>query len=139
MAKSFTPAEWSRIESILDDVLELEPGARRAALDLLNRGATRIETELAGEPDVQADMMLLVGRITAISASTIAHSRSSSARWRFVPPARDATRTGRPRPWRSSPVCGYDRLQDEPYFKTDAHEASSLVATLGGQGPPARR
>ena len=33
------------------------------ALDLLNRGATRIETELAGQPDVQADMLLLVGRI----------------------------------------------------------------------------
>jgi eukaryotic-like serine/threonine-protein kinase len=33
------------------------------ALDLLNRGASRIETELGGQPDVQADMMLLLGRI----------------------------------------------------------------------------
>ena len=33
------------------------------ALDLLNRGATRIETELAGQPEVQGDMLLLVGRI----------------------------------------------------------------------------
>jgi eukaryotic-like serine/threonine-protein kinase len=33
------------------------------ALDLLNRGASRIETDLAGQPDVQADMMLLLGRI----------------------------------------------------------------------------
>ncbi len=33
------------------------------ALDLLNRGASRIETDLADQPEVQADMMLLLGRI----------------------------------------------------------------------------
>jgi serine/threonine-protein kinase len=33
------------------------------ALDLLNRGASRIETDLAGQPEVQAEMMLLLGRI----------------------------------------------------------------------------
>ena len=30
--RSFTPAEWSRIETILDEVLELEPAAREAAI-----------------------------------------------------------------------------------------------------------
>jgi serine/threonine-protein kinase len=30
--RSFTPAEWSRIDAILDEVLELEPAAREAAI-----------------------------------------------------------------------------------------------------------
>jgi serine/threonine protein kinase/Flp pilus assembly protein TadD len=34
------------------------------ALSLLENGARRVETELAGQPDVQAEMMLLLGRIT---------------------------------------------------------------------------
>ena len=33
------------------------------ARELLDRGATRIETDLAGQPEVQAEMMLLLGRI----------------------------------------------------------------------------
>jgi eukaryotic-like serine/threonine-protein kinase len=37
--------------------------AQVTARELLDRGATRIETDLAGQPDVQAEMMLLLGRI----------------------------------------------------------------------------
>ncbi len=37
--------------------------AQITARELLDRGATRIETDLAGQPDVQAEMMLLLGRI----------------------------------------------------------------------------
>jgi eukaryotic-like serine/threonine-protein kinase len=33
MPTSFSPEEWSRIEAILDEVLELDPAARAAALD----------------------------------------------------------------------------------------------------------
>ena len=33
MPTDFTPEEWSRIEAILDDVLDLEPAARAEALD----------------------------------------------------------------------------------------------------------
>ncbi len=38
-------------------------GRQVTAKDLLDRGAERIETELATQPDIQADMMLLLGRI----------------------------------------------------------------------------
>jgi eukaryotic-like serine/threonine-protein kinase len=57
--------EISRFLSSLFEVADpaLTNGADITALDLLNRGATRIESELADQPDVQADMMLLVGRI----------------------------------------------------------------------------
>ena len=57
--------EISRFLSSLFEVADpaLTNGADVTALDLLDRGAKRIETELAGQPDVQADMMLLVGRI----------------------------------------------------------------------------
>jgi serine/threonine-protein kinase len=37
--------------------------AQITARELLDRGATRIETELADQPDIQAEMMLLLGRI----------------------------------------------------------------------------
>jgi serine/threonine-protein kinase len=37
--------------------------AEITARELLDRGASRIETELAGQPDIQAEMMLLLGRI----------------------------------------------------------------------------
>ena len=32
MAHSFTPSDWSRIEAILDDVLERDPGERAEAI-----------------------------------------------------------------------------------------------------------
>jgi eukaryotic-like serine/threonine-protein kinase len=41
----------------------LTNAANITALDLLDRGATRIRSELEGLPEVQGDMMLLVGRI----------------------------------------------------------------------------
>jgi serine/threonine-protein kinase len=37
--------------------------AEITARELLDRGAARIETELAGQPDIQAEMMLLLGRL----------------------------------------------------------------------------
>jgi serine/threonine-protein kinase len=61
-------AKAREVSRFLSSLFEVADPARTnaadiTALDLLNRGATRIETELAGQPDVQADMMLLVGRI----------------------------------------------------------------------------
>jgi serine/threonine protein kinase len=61
-------AKAREVSRFLSSLFEVADPARAnaadiTALDLLNRGATRIETELAGQPDVQADMMLLVGRI----------------------------------------------------------------------------
>ncbi len=56
------------VSRFLSSLFEVADPARTnaadvTALDLLDRGATRIETELAGQPEVQGDMMLLVGRI----------------------------------------------------------------------------
>ncbi len=61
-------AKAREVSRFLSSLFEVADPARAnaadvTALDLLNRGATRIETELAGQPEVQADMMLLVGRI----------------------------------------------------------------------------
>ena len=41
----------------------LTNAAEVTARELLDRGASRVETELAGQPDVQAEMSLLLGRI----------------------------------------------------------------------------
>ena len=61
-------AKAREVSRFLSSLFEVADPARTnaadvTALDLLNRGATRIETELAGQPDIQADMLLLVGRI----------------------------------------------------------------------------
>ncbi|HEX2444256.1 MAG TPA: serine/threonine-protein kinase [Vicinamibacterales bacterium] len=50
MPTSFSPEEWSRIEAILDDVLELHPRAR----------ADAIERASAGNPKLRADLEALV-------------------------------------------------------------------------------
>jgi eukaryotic-like serine/threonine-protein kinase len=46
MPSSFTPEEWARIEEILDDVLELEPGARTIALDRACGGDAQLRAQL---------------------------------------------------------------------------------------------
>jgi eukaryotic-like serine/threonine-protein kinase len=61
-------AKAREVSRFLSSLFEVADPARAnaadiTALNLLDRGATRIETELVGQPDVQADMMLLVGRI----------------------------------------------------------------------------
>ncbi len=61
-------AKAREVSRFLSSLFEVADPARTnaadiSALDLLNRGAMRIETDLAGQPDVQAEMMLLVGRI----------------------------------------------------------------------------
>jgi eukaryotic-like serine/threonine-protein kinase len=46
MPSSFTPEEWARIEAILDDVLELEPGARAHALERACGGDAQLRAHL---------------------------------------------------------------------------------------------
>ena len=62
-------AKAREVSRFLASLFEVADPARTnaadiSALSLLQRGARRVETELAGQPDVQADMMLLLGRIT---------------------------------------------------------------------------
>ncbi|HEY7501766.1 MAG TPA: serine/threonine-protein kinase [Vicinamibacterales bacterium] len=61
-------AKAREVSRFLASLFEVADPARTkasdiTALSLLERGAQRVETELAGQPDVQADMMLLLGRI----------------------------------------------------------------------------
>ena len=65
---SLEAAKAREVSRFLASLFEVADPARAnaadvTALDLLNRGASRIETDLAGQPEVQADMMLLLGRI----------------------------------------------------------------------------
>jgi hypothetical protein len=78
MPKSFTSAEWSRIEAILDDVLELEPGARRSALDHACGGnailLAQVESLLAADTDAAQfletpAMVYAAGLVSASSGS----------------------------------------------------------------------
>jgi serine/threonine protein kinase len=46
MPTRFTPAEWARIEAILDDVLELDPPARAAAIDRACAGDARLRAQV---------------------------------------------------------------------------------------------
>jgi serine/threonine-protein kinase len=57
--------EVSRFLASLFEVADpaLTNAADITARELLDRGASRIETDLAAQPEVQAEMMLLVGRI----------------------------------------------------------------------------
>ena len=62
-------AKAREVSRFLESLFEVaDPARTRAsditALSLLERGARRVESELAGQPDVQADMMLLLGRIS---------------------------------------------------------------------------
>jgi hypothetical protein len=56
----FTPEEWSRIEVILDEVLELDPEARQAALDRACGGDTRLRAHVESlvEADARASTFL---------------------------------------------------------------------------------
>ena len=60
MATSFTPEEWSRIEPILDDVLELDPVARGLALDRACAGDARLRAQIESlvEADASAEVFL---------------------------------------------------------------------------------
>ena len=55
MSSAFTPEEWSRIEAILDEVLELEPGARAEALERACAGdailRAQVERLIAADTD----------------------------------------------------------------------------------------
>ena len=57
--------EVSRFLTSLFEVADpaLTNAASITARELLDRGASRIESQLAGQPDLQADMMILLGRI----------------------------------------------------------------------------
>jgi serine/threonine protein kinase/Flp pilus assembly protein TadD len=54
MPTPFTPEEWARIEMILDEVLELEPGERAAALDRVCAGDPRLRAHVEGLVAVDA-------------------------------------------------------------------------------------
>jgi eukaryotic-like serine/threonine-protein kinase len=61
-------AKAREISRFLESLFEVADPAKTnaasiTARELLDRGASRIESELAGQPDVQADMMVLLGRI----------------------------------------------------------------------------
>jgi eukaryotic-like serine/threonine-protein kinase len=61
-------AKAREVSRFLSSLFEVADPARTNAADitareLLDRGASRLETELAHQPDLQADMLLLLGRI----------------------------------------------------------------------------
>jgi serine/threonine-protein kinase len=61
-------AKAREVSRFLTSLFEVADPARTNAADitareLLDRGASRIESQLAGQPDTQADMMVLLGRI----------------------------------------------------------------------------
>jgi serine/threonine protein kinase/Flp pilus assembly protein TadD len=60
MSTSFSPEEWSRVEAILDDLLELDPSARPAAIERAAGGDTRLRAQLESllEADAGAEMFL---------------------------------------------------------------------------------
>jgi len=60
MAHRFTSSEWSRIDAILDDVLELEPGERAAAIARAcgDDGALRARVEALVAADTNASSFL---------------------------------------------------------------------------------
>jgi serine/threonine protein kinase/Flp pilus assembly protein TadD len=62
MPTSFSPEEWSRIEAILDDVLELEPEARSDAIARASAGDATLRSQLEAlvAADDRAEMFLEV-------------------------------------------------------------------------------
>ena len=87
-------AKAREVSRFLSSLFEVADPARTnaadiTALDLLDRGATRIETELVGQPDVQADMMLLVGRIYRDLGVYDRAQPLLERRWHCARPARD--------------------------------------------------
>jgi eukaryotic-like serine/threonine-protein kinase len=61
-------AKAREVSRFLTSLFEVADPARTnaasiTARELLDRGSSRIESQLAGQPDIQADMMLLLGRI----------------------------------------------------------------------------
>jgi serine/threonine-protein kinase len=60
MLPSFTPEEWARIDAILDDVLELDPADRLAAIDRACGGDARLRAHVLAlvAADARADVFL---------------------------------------------------------------------------------
>jgi serine/threonine-protein kinase len=60
MPPSFTPEDWSRIDAILDEVLELDATERAAAIDRACRGDHRLRTHIESlvAADARADQFL---------------------------------------------------------------------------------
>ena len=82
MPHAFTPEEWSRIEAILDEVLDLEPAARAAALDRACAGdavlRAQVEALVAADTDA-AQFLETPAMVYAAGLVTSRRRRSSRA------------------------------------------------------------
>jgi hypothetical protein len=89
MSNSYTPDDWSRIDAILDEVLELEPAARNEALDRACAGDTVLRARVDGLIAADSDAAQFLETPAAVyAAGLVGAAAASDAR------ADDAERPG---------------------------------------------